>query len=79
MTLLQENNGRLEDDPGGHPTVVVPQFDPLDLTVPMEVLLRGDKPIVITAVSPPAQVSTPHPRPPSVPMIGETPAFPLLE
>jgi len=64
MTFLQENNGRLEDDPGGHPTVVVPQFDPLDLTVPMEVLLRGDKPIVITAVSPSAQVSTPHPRPP---------------
>ncbi|MCX7403561.1 MAG: hypothetical protein NTY87_10770, partial [Planctomycetia bacterium] len=30
MTFLQENNGQLEDDPGGHPTVVVPQFDPLD-------------------------------------------------
>ena len=59
MTLSTDNHEDANDD---HPHAAIARFDVLDLTVPMEVLLRGDRPIAITPVSQPTPVNKPRPR-----------------
>ena len=59
MTLSSDNH---EDGYDDHPHAAIARFDVLDLTVPMEVLLRGDRPIAITPVSQPTPVNKPRPR-----------------
>ena len=59
MTLSSDNHGDTNDD---RPHAAIARFDALDLTVPIEVLLRGDRPIAITPVSPPTTVNKPRPR-----------------
>jgi len=62
MTRSQNNHDNHEDDVPDRPPVAVARFDFPDLSIPVELLLRGGQPVVITPVSTPGPVSTPPPR-----------------
>ncbi|MEI7862231.1 MAG: hypothetical protein WCJ21_06350, partial [Planctomycetota bacterium] len=62
MTRSQDNHDNHEDDVPDRPPVAVAKFDFPDLSIPVEVLLRGGQPVAITPVSTPGPVSTPRPR-----------------
>ena len=62
MTRSQNNHDNHEDDVPDRPPVAVARFDFPDLSIPVEVLLRGGQPVAITPVSTPGPVCTPRPR-----------------
>lgn len=51
MTHSQDNHDNHEDNASGRPPAAIARFDFLDLSVPVEVLLRGDQPVAITPTS----------------------------
>lgn len=62
MTRSQNNHDNHEDDVPDRPPVAVARFDFPDLSIPVEVLLRGGQPVAITPTPALAPASTPRPR-----------------
>ncbi len=62
MTLSPDNHDPHDDAANGRPPVAIARYDLPDLTIPMEVLLRRNRPVVITPAAPPATVSEPSPK-----------------
>jgi hypothetical protein len=62
MTHSQDNHDNHEDNASDRPPIVAARFDFLDLSIPVEVLLRGDQPVAITPTSATAPASTSRPR-----------------
>lgn len=62
MTHSQNTHDNHEDNASDLPPVAVARFDCLDLSIPVEVLLRGDQLVAITPTPAPALASTSRPR-----------------
>jgi hypothetical protein len=62
MTHSQDNHDNHEDNANDLPPVAVARFDFPDLSIPVEVLLRGDQPVAITPTSALAPAGTSRPR-----------------
>jgi hypothetical protein len=62
MTNKKDNHNNYEDNASDRRPLAPANFDLLDLSIPVEVLLRGDQPVAITPTPALAPASTSRPR-----------------